>query len=91
MTDDVSRELVRRHAVALLTDVRPRLSDVTAAYVDELLDANEFGLAVETISDALVSTQAAISRTTLHDVAWLVDTMRMEPDVVDRLRPLAER
>jgi hypothetical protein len=54
----------------------------------ELVDANECGVALEMLSEALASSDARIDEAVLADVQSLSEQMRLGPAVVDRLRRL---
>ncbi len=89
MTSDASRyEDIRGRVRGLLITVADQLPAVTAGLVDELLDANEQGVAVEMLSEILVQSTARISPETMTVFEDVVRDMKLDPANVDRLRPL---
>lgn len=74
----------------LLIAVADQLPAVTVGLVDEMIDANECGVALEIVSEMLVESRAVISGQTLSDVAALVDEMGLDRVTVDRLRPCVD-
>jgi hypothetical protein len=76
---------------ALLIMVADQLPPTTVELVTEMIDANESGVALETISEMLVESRGAVTSNALAVVDDLVRTMRFDPVNVDRLRPLASR
>jgi hypothetical protein len=81
-------EELRDRVRGLLITVADQLPASTVALVSEMIDANESGVALETISEMLVESQGKISAGTLALVSELVDTMRLDQVNVERLRPL---
>lgn len=77
-----------RGKVRGLIRVADQLPASTVALVTKMIDANESGVAVETISEMLVESRGTISPDTLAVVIGLVETMRRDPANVERLRPL---
>ena len=59
---------------------------MTVGIVDELIDANECGVAIEIMSERLVESGAVISAETLSDVSLLVEEMGLDQVKVERLR-----
>jgi hypothetical protein len=53
-----------------------------------MVDANESGVALETISEMLVESDGRLSVDALGMVSDLVATMGLDQSVVERLRPL---
>ena len=82
-------EELRGRVRGLLITVAGRLPESTVALVSEMIDANEPGVALEVISEMLVESRGKISADTLALVSELVETMRLDPANVERLRPLA--
>ncbi|MGH2585289.1 MAG: MafI family immunity protein [Dehalococcoidia bacterium] len=62
----------------------------TTGMIDELIDHNECGVAVEMLSEAVVEAEASIAPETLTSVEELVTTMGLDRDVAERLRPFVE-
>jgi hypothetical protein len=73
---------------ALLAEVSGRLPVFTVDFVTELIEQNEPGVALETMSEMLAEARREISATTLDRVSELTRTMGLDQDNVDRLRPL---
>jgi hypothetical protein len=70
----------------LLIAVAPQLPAMTVGIVSEMIDANESGLALETLSEMLAESDAVISADTLASISSLVDMMGLDKVNVDRLR-----
>jgi hypothetical protein len=83
-------EEIQGRVRGLLIAVAPQLPAVTAGIVDEMIDANECGVALEIMSEMLVESGAAISAETLSNVSSLVDEMGLDQVNVDRLRSRVE-
>ena|ERR1022692_178433 len=81
-------EEVQGRARGLLVAVSPQLPSVTIGLVDEMIDANECGVALEIMSEMLVESRGVISSQELAMISDLVETMRLDPINVERLRPL---
>lgn len=62
-------------------------SDQTAQLL-ELAEHNEPAVAVEMLSEMLVERDAPVAQSVFDELAALVETMRLEADVSERLRPL---
>lgn len=88
MTADARHDDIRGRVQGLLITVADQLPAVTVGLVDELLDANELGIAVEMLSEMLVESNARLSREAMTIFRDLVDEMKLDPLNVDRLRPL---
>lgn len=89
MNSDASRfDDIRGRVRGLLITVADQLPVVTAGLVDELLDANEQGVAVEMLSEMLVQSNARISPETMAVFEDVVVAMGLNSANVDRLRPL---
>ena len=72
---------------ALLIMVADQLPRTTVALATEIVDANESGIALETISEMLVESDGRLSAEAFGTGSDLVVTMGLDHDVVDRLRP----
>lgn len=83
-------EEVQGRVRGLLITVAPQLLAVTVGIVDEMIDANECGVALEIMSEMLVESGAVISAETLSDVSSLVEEMGLDQVNVDRLRSRVE-
>lgn len=67
-----------------------QLPRVTLEFISEFIDANECGLALETLSDMLVEVGARIDCQTLDAVALLATEMGLDRKNADQLLPLLE-
>lgn len=81
-------EEVQGRARGLLIAVAPQLPAMTIGLVGEMIDANECGVALEIMSEMLVESHAVISAQELTMFSELVETMRLDPITLERLRPL---
>jgi hypothetical protein len=86
--DDAYYRDLQRRLRGLLTALQDRLSDEDVRIVDELVDANECGLALETISDALAEDTVRLDRSAVDEISSLADTMGLPTELAGRLRPL---
>ena len=87
MTSDAFYDHIRGRVRGLLIAVADQLPAVTVGLVDDLLDSNEQGVALEILSEMLVESNARISTDVLSVFGELVDEMQLDPANVDRLRP----
>lgn len=74
----------------LVTQMGDQLPRTTVEFISEFIDANECGLALETLSEMFVEVDARINRQTFEAVALLTTEMGMDRENVDRLLPLLE-
>lgn len=81
---------IRGRVRGLLITVADQLPAVTAGLVDELLDANEQGIAVEMLSEMLVESSARISPDTIAMFEEVVADMKLDQENVERLRPFVD-
>lgn len=72
----------------LLARTEASLPQVTVAFVSEFIDANECGLALETISEILVESAVEIDRSILEVINELTQEMGLDEIIVARLLPL---
>lgn len=72
----------------LLITVADQLPAFTVGLVDEMIGANECGLALETMSEMLVESDSRIECDVVVAVEELVRLMGLDEINVDRLRPL---
>lgn len=79
-------EEVQGRTRGLLITLAPQLPAVTVGIVDEMIDANECGVALEIMSEMLVESGGVISEAALSEVASLVEEMGLDQLTVDRLR-----
>jgi hypothetical protein len=91
--------MMPRHPLSYYEELQARLRGLliaTGAWItseqlslfNELVDANECGVALDMLSEALESTDARIDDAVIQDVQSLSDQMGLGPAAVDRLRPL---
>jgi hypothetical protein len=90
MPNDSHFEELQGRLRGVLIAVAEQLPSVTVGLVNEMIDANECGVALETISEMLVESGARIDVGELLDVERLAHDMGLEDITVDRLRPLVE-
>lgn len=88
MSDASRYDDLRGRVRGLLITLADQLPAVTAGLVDELLDANEPGVAVEVLSEMLLESKARISPGTMAVFEGVVEEMKLDPANVERLRPL---
>ena len=81
-------EDLRGRVRGLLIEVAGQLPALTVGLVDEMIDANECGVALETMSEMLAESHAVIAGSTLEGVSSLVEAMGLDALNVDRLIPL---
>lgn len=78
--DDLRARLVRlRDALAA------RLSDDDFKQVSDLIEANEFGVALEWIVDALVETSGSVPRLVMESIQGLAEDMNMPSAIVAKI------
>jgi hypothetical protein len=65
------------------------LSRQDATLIDELIDHNESGIALEMLSEMLVEASATVDPQVVEDMERLVRDMKLEPEVAQRVRKLA--
>jgi hypothetical protein len=70
---------------AVLAAVAELLSVDTVAFVDDMLDHNELGIALEVMVEALVESRAAIRKDLVGGLSDLARTMQLDLDVVAAL------
>lgn len=87
MTAD-AHDRIRGRVRGLLISLAEQLPPVTVGLVDELLDANEQGIAVEMLSEMLVESGARLSADDLAVFEEVIDAMQLDRLNVERLRPL---
>ena len=89
MAPDVSHfEELQGRLRGLLVMVGHQLPRVTVQLVAEMIDANECGVALETISEMLVESRATIAPDVLASVTELVEAMDLPVVNIERLSPL---
>jgi hypothetical protein len=81
-------EEVQGRLRGLLITVADQLPTFTVGLVDEMIGANECGLALETMSEMLVESDGRIEREVVVATEELVRFMGLDDVNFDRLRPL---
>ena len=76
-----------RATLILVADHLPR---ITVELVTEFIDANECGLALETLSEMLHESNARLTRQLAAEMHSLADEMGLDRQVGDRLIPLVK-
>jgi hypothetical protein len=66
---------------AVLAGVADLLPVDTVAFVDDMLDHNELGIALEVMVEALVESRAAVRKDLVGDLSDLARTMQLDLDV----------
>jgi hypothetical protein len=74
----------------LLIRNEDQLPKTTAKFISEFIDANECGLALETLSEMLVESKARVDRQTVDAVALLALDMGLDALNAHRLHPLLD-
>lgn len=72
----------------VIRSVKDSFAPDQIAQLLELAEHNEPAVAVEMLSEMLVERDAPIAQSLFDDLCSLAQTMRLESDVSDRLRPL---
>jgi hypothetical protein len=72
----------------LLILVADQLPERTASLVEELIDHNESGVALEIMSDILVESGGALSAEAFEIAVSAAETMRLDRHCIDQLRSL---
>jgi hypothetical protein len=72
----------------LLISIGAWISPEQLSLFNELVDANECGVALDMLTEALASANAKIDDAVIQDVRSLSDDMRLSPAILERLRPL---
>jgi hypothetical protein len=72
----------------VLLAVADQLPRYTVELAAEMIDANEPGVALETICDMLAESRGRLSRESFALVRSLAETMGLDEENVERLRPL---
>ena len=88
---DASSENLRKRARAVLVRVADRFPPVEIGLLDELIDANEPGVAIEILSQLLAESGTAHERQVIDEIADLVPTLGLDTEVVSRLARLERR
>jgi hypothetical protein len=74
---------------AVLISVGSSISPEQLSLFNELVDANEPGVAIDMLTEALAGSHAEISQTEFEDIKSLAEMMRIDSNIADRIRPRA--
>ena len=86
-TNDYHQEM--QHKVrAILIMTGASISPEQLGLFNDLVDANEYGIALDMLTETLVASGAKIDATAFRDIQSLSEQMGLEPEVIDRLRPI---
>jgi hypothetical protein len=83
-------EAMQAKVRAIVIRVGGSISPEQLALFNDLVDANEYGIALDMLSEALVLSGAKIDAAAFQDIQSLSEQMKLEPEVVDRLRPIVQ-
>lgn len=83
-------EEIQGRVRGLLITLAPQLPAKTVGIIDEMIDANECGVALEIMSEMLVESGGRIPKDSLLEVTALVDEMGLDQINADRLRERVE-
>ena len=72
----------------VLTHVRSQLESGVVAEIEEYLDHNELGIALEYLSEMLAEAEATLDEPIVSEVRDLTAVMELDADVADRLEGL---
>jgi hypothetical protein len=88
-SNDYHQEMQQRvRAILIITGAL--ISPEQLALFNDLVDANEYGIALDMLTEALASSGAKIDAAAFRDIQSLSEQMKLEPEVVDRLRPIVQ-
>jgi hypothetical protein len=91
MPDATYYEQLRGRTRGVLISVDRWFPTTQSALLDELIDANECGVAVEMISAMLEEFHAKVTEHEATEVESLVRDMGLDPEVSERVRALVSR
>jgi hypothetical protein len=83
-------EEIQARLRALLIVTGGWISAEQLSLFNELVDANEPGVALDMLAEALATSGTRIDKAIFQEMQSLAEQMKLEPEAVDRLRPLAE-
>jgi hypothetical protein len=83
-------EEIQGRVRGLLITLAPQLPALTVGLVDEMIDANECGIALEMMSEMLVESPGTVTAEIVSEVSYLVQEMGLDQVNVDRLRSRVE-
>lgn len=84
-------EAIRGRVRGVLIAVADVFASQQVGLVDELIDANEAGVALEMLVGMLAETHSAVSSEVVHQIERLVMDMELSSDVVEQLKGLEAR
>jgi type IV secretory pathway TrbD component len=88
-SNDYHQEMQQRvRAILIMTGAS--ISAKQLGLFNDLVDANEYGIALDMLTEALASSGAKIDPAIFRDIQSLSEQMKLEPEVVDRIRPLVQ-
>lgn len=86
--DDAYYRDLQRRLRGLLIALGDRLPAADRRQIEEFIDVNECGLALETIGDALAEDGVRVEQATLDEIARLAETMGLPFGLAGRPRPI---
>lgn len=87
-THDYYEELQARLR-AILIAVGSSIAPEQLSLFNELVDANEPGVALDMLTEALADSDAEISQTDFEDIKSAAERMKLDSGIIDRVRPQA--
>jgi hypothetical protein len=81
---------MQQKARAILVITGASISAEQLALFNDLVDANETGIALDMLTDALASSGAKIDVAAFRDIQALSEQMGLEAEIVDRLGPIVQ-
>lgn len=85
-TSDYYEELQAR-VRAILISVGSSISPEELSLFNELVDANEPGVVVDMLTEALADSNAEVSQADFEDIKTVAEIMKLDPAIVNRVRP----
>jgi len=83
-------EEMQQKVRAILITTGGSISPEQLALFNDLVDANEYGIALDMLTEALASSGAKIDATVFREIQSVSEQIKLEPEVVDRLRPIIQ-
>jgi hypothetical protein len=88
-SNDYHQEMQQKvRAILIITGAS--ISPEQLGLFNDLVDANEYGIALDMLTEALASSGAKIDAAVFRDIQSLSEQMKLEPEVVNRLRPIVQ-
>ncbi len=85
-TSDYYKELQAR-VRAILINVGSSISPEELSLFNELVDANEPGVVVDMLTEALADSNAEVSQADFEDIKTVAEMMKLDSAIVDRVQP----